>query len=151
MRWEWLRVGRRIEWTLGSVVLLGVLLFGLISFSSRDLFLEIAIPISGGVFLLIMIVPVYTFLAIQRHRAGDGDVVPRRSLTLAGRIKLYVLLFFVILLSAQVQAAYGLVAYVGSASAVYVWNFALFGAVIAWEELLRRRRKRRPPPLNQFK
>lgn len=149
MKWEWLRVDHRIEWTLSGVVLLGALLFGLISVSSHDMFMEILLPLLGGLFSLTIIVPVYVYLVIQRRRAAAGTVPKRRSLTRAGRLTVYLLLLLVTLASAQVQVAHGFADYVGSVPAVYFWNLTLLGAVIAWEELFRQRRKRTPPPLDQ--
>ena len=149
MKWEWLRVGRRIEWTTGGLSLFGILLLGLTSgFETHSVVVGVLVGVGlGGMLSATLPLPMYLLLVRRRQREAAG-LFGRRSqqLSTRGRAKFYLVLLLLTIASARVQATHGFIASFGSVSAVYFWNLALCGAVIALSEF-RQRRQRRPPPL----
>lgn len=147
MKWEWLRVGRRIEWVMGGIFVFACLMFGSFGLSSHDLFVEIVLSILGGLTSLTMIVPAYLIVARRRRREAAGVFQePKARLSTRGRLRFYLLLVLLTLVSSEVQAAHGMASLAGSVQGVYLWNLGLFGVVILWNELsLWLRNKRRAP------
>jgi len=144
MKWEWLRVGRRIEWVTAGLSLLAFLGFGFIGLSSHDLFIEVILGVLGVISSIVLILPVYFFLRSRRNREVSG-VPDKRAQTgrKLGRLGLYSLLLILTLVSATFQASRGMVSLAGSVLAVYVWNLGLLVIVIALNELSVWRRNKR--------
>lgn len=146
MKWEWLRVGRRIEWLTGGLFLLSVLWFGLTSaLSAHSLAVGILMGLFGGFISLMWLVPSYLLMLRRRRREEAGLLSKHRApLGTRGRLKFYLLLVLLTLVSSEVQASHGMVSITGSVMAVYLWNLALVIVVITWNEFsIRFRSKRR--------
>src|ERR1700674_2480071 len=114
MKWSWLRVGRRIEWVTAGLFLFAFLLFGFIGASSQDFVVEFMIGIVGLIVALPTLLPVYLLLRRRRRQEAEGVSDTRAQSRNLSRAQLYSLLFMLTLISAAVQAGYGMVPIAGS-------------------------------------
>ena len=152
MKWEWLRVGRRLEWMTGGLFLFSVLAFGLTSgLSAHSLFAGIILGLFGGLTSLMWLVPSYLLMRRRRRREAAGLLRERRAPPSSrGRLKLYFLILLLTLVSSEVQASHGMVSVAGSVLAVYLWNLGLLIVLITWNEFSIRLRSKRGTSTEPF-
>jgi len=142
LSWNWLKIGRRIEWVAVAFFLFGVLVFGYPALRSPDLSI---LFVYGAIVMLTAELPFVVLLRRRRQREALLDPgVPIKSRKKRGRFPFYLLLFGLTLVSATVQLSNrGLVSLAGSMSSVYLWNLGLFVAVVVLNELSLRMKRNR--------
>jgi len=143
--WEWLRVGKRIEWISLAEAILFWLVFAIPA--AREFWGETGVLaiIFGGIagFVLTLVVPSYFYLRFQRNKAGpppleNAKVSPPGPIS---RLRLYGFLVVLTLASATVQAyrlkpdqrPFGL-----SPLELYLWNLGILAALLVYLEVRRR-------------
>jgi len=145
--WDWMRVGKRVEWVMLFVGLLCWSLFAIpvaIDLEGDPTFQAILFAASAG-FVLTLAVPAYAYLRFQRNEVVPPPLENVKTSPPApiSRLRLYGLLILVTLASATVQAyslkpdqrPFGL-----SPLELYLWNFGILALLIAYLEFRRRNR-----------